>query len=1053
MKEKQRLLQKALWLICLVCSSAGLFAQSGVTLRGRVLDQGGEPLPGAVITVVGSTRGSATDEDGKFELTNIVKGTKLLVTYLGFKDKQFTFEDKNDIVIVLEESASELEEVMVVGFGKQKKESVVASITTINPNEMRVPTSNLTTALAGRISGVISYQRSGEPGLDQNNAEFFIRGVTTFGTGKKDPLILIDGVEMSTADLARMTLDDIASFSVLKDANATALYGARGANGVILVTTREGKEGSVKIQFRIESSLSQNTDNVELADPITYMKLHNEGTVTRDPMAMLPYSEVQIARTEMGYNPVLYPAVDWMKMLFNDHTINHRYNMNISGGGTVARYYVAASYAKDNGIINVDKRNSFNNNIDQNRYVLRSNVNVNLSKTTEAIIRLHGTFDDYSGPLDGGSNLFKKAMNANPTYFLPYYEPDNTKAMQYANHILFGNYGNGNYLNPYAETLRGYKSNHRSSMMAQFELKQDFKWITEGLSARGMFNVNRYSMLEMQNSYRPFYYYATPSLIDRNAYMLVAINPNDGTDYLEASNVRREVTSSLYFEAALQYNRTFQEDHAVSGTLVYTLREEIDGNQNDFQSLMPHRNLGLAGRATYGYAGRYFVEFNFGYNGSERFAQNERFGFFPSIGTGWLVTNEKFMEPYLKTISKLKLKATYGLVGNDNIGNSSERFFYLSNVNMNDANRAFTFGEEFSYSRNGISISRYEDPNITWEISRKMNLGLELNLFNSLEWQVDYFTEKRSNILQRRADVPTTMGLQAVPYSNIGKAEGKGVDMSLDYNKSFSRDTWGSIRGNFTYATSRYTLYEEPDYAKTPWRTHNGVKISQQYGYIAERLFLDDEEVKNSPAQFDDYKAGDIKYKDINGDGVINENDQVPIGYPTTPEIIYGFGLSFGHKNFDASLFFQGSARSSFFIDPHATAPFVNRDSDDSDLNAWTTNRALLKYWADDHWTLDNRNIYAIWPRLSATHIANNEVRSTWWMRDGSFLRLKTVELGYSLPKKFMTPLKLQTFRVYLSGNNLLLFSRFKMWDVEMAGNGLAYPLQRVFNIGINADF
>jgi TonB-linked SusC/RagA family outer membrane protein len=1028
--------------------------QARKTITGTITDEIGETVPGATIRVKGTTRGVITDVDGKFSL-DVASTDVLEVDFIGYQTASVPVGEQKVFNIQLQIKPNELDEVTVVAFGKQKKESVIASVSTLNTKDLKVPTNNLTTALAGRIAGLISYQRSGEPGLDADNAEFFIRGVTTFGTGKKDPLILIDGVEMESSDLARLTADDIASFSVMKDANATALYGARGANGVILVTTREGTEGAVKIQFRAEMSHSSNTENVALADPITYMKLHNEAVVTRDPMAMLPYSEVKIAKTELGADPVLYPTVDWMKMLFNNYTINHRYNMNISGGGTIARYYVAASYSKDNGIINVDKRNSFNNNIDVDRYVLRSNVNVNLSKTTEAIIRLHGSFDDYSGPIDGGSDLYKKARNANPTYFLPYYEPDDSKAMIFANHILFGNYGSGNYLNPYSEMLRGYKSNHRSSMLAQFEVKQNLNFITEGLSIRGMFNVNRFSMLENQNSYMPFFYYATQSFLDRSKYMLVPINPNDGTDYLQTSGIGLQITSSLYFESALSYAKEIGENHNVSGMLVYTLRESRDNNYSNFQALMPHRNLGLAGRLTYGYASRYFLEANFGYNGSERFAEHERFGFFPSVGAGYIVTNEEFMEPYKEVLSKLKLKATYGLVGNDNIGNSNERFFYLSNVNMNDGGRGFTLGDEFQYTRNGISISRYEDPNITWEISRKTNLGLELNLWNSLEIQADYFTEERSNILQLRADVPTTMGLQAVPSSNIGEAVGSGIDISVDYSKSFGKSIWASLRGNFTYATSHYTLYEEPDYANTPWRTHVDRKISQQYGYIAERLFLDDDEVKNSPVQFEGYMAGDIKYKDINGDGVINENDQVPIGYPTTPEIIYGYGLSFGYKNLDASVFFQGSARSSFFIDPSATSPFVNRSdgSVDQTLLPFETNRAMLQYWADDHWTLDSRNIYALWPRLSASHVANNEVRSTWWMRDGSFMRLKSVEVGYTLPKDWLRPFRLQSFRVYFSGSNLLLFSRFKMWDVEMAGNGLGYPLQRVLNIGVNANF
>jgi TonB-linked SusC/RagA family outer membrane protein len=469
---------------------------------------------------------------------------------------------------------------------------------------------------------------------------------------------------------------------------------------------------------------------------------------------------------------------------------------------------------------------------------------------------------------------------------------------------------------------------------------------------------------------------------------------------------------------------------------------------------LPHRNLGLAGRLTYNYDSRYFVEANFGYNGSERFHSSQRWGFFPSAGVGYILTNEKFMEPYLQTLSKVKLKATYGLVGNDQIGRDEDRFYYMSQLTMSDGGRGYSVGDEYGYHRDGISIQRYADPDITWEISRKSNYGIELNFWNSLEVQVDYFNERRTNILQERSSIPTTMGLQVTPRANIGEATGSGFEASVDYSKSFTKDIWALVRGNFTYAASKYHVYEEPDYwaAGAPWRSHVGRKLSQTYGYIAERLFIDEEEVANSPTQtFGEYGAGDIKYKDINGDMRIDENDQVPIGFPTTPEIIYGFGISGGYKNFDFSVFLQGSARSSFWISPSNTAPFV-KDTRES-LNAFNTNRAMLQYYADSHWTEDDRNVYALWPRLSESPIPNNQVTSTWFMRDGSFLRLKTAEIGYTLPSQWVQRIHFSSARFYVSGNNLAVLSAFKMWDPEMGDNGLAYPLQRVINFGVNVEF
>jgi len=818
-----------------------LSAQGGV-VKGIVKEaETGDPLPGASIQIENSTRGVATDIDGTFEI-RANPSEKLVFSFLGMESQTIEVGNKTNIEVALKPMPSELDELTVVAFGKQKKESVIASVSTVQPSELQVPSSNLTTAFAGRIAGLISYQRTGEPGKD--NAQFFIRGVTSFGTGKVDPLILIDGVEMSTEDLARLTTDDIASFSIMKDANATALYGARGANGVILVTTKEGREGDVKIQFRAEGSYSSPTENVQFADPVTYMKLHNEAVRTRNPGTRLPYDEKKINYTERGIDPIRYPAVDWQDLLFDKNTFNQRYNLNISGGGKIARYYIAASYSLDNGILKVDKRQNFNNNIKLNKFALRSNVNVNLTPTTEAIIRLNGVFDDYQGPLDGGTDLYNKAVRANPVLFLPYYMPD--EANIFTKHILFGNASSGNYLNPYAEMLKGYKSNDRSSMYVQFEMKQKLDFITKGLSARAMFNVNRFAQLEVRRQYNPFFYALSPQIGNSQDYNLIALNPDGGTDYLDYVPGNRQMENSMYFEGALQYNTSIAENHSLSGLLVFTLREKKDNTYNTLQLSLPQRNAGIAGRATYSYANRYFLEANFGYNGSERFAKNERWGFFPSAGIGWIVTNEAFMEPYKNVLSKLKLKATYGLVGNDAIGAVEDRFYYLSNLNMNDGGRGISFGDTWGYNRPGITISRYEDPFITWEISRKSNYGIELNFWNSLEIQADYFRENRSNILQTRADIPSTMGLQATPKANIGSANGSGIDISVDYNKSFNKDFYAILRGNFTYASSQFEIYEEPDYASinTPWRSHKGQNISQRWGYIAERLFLDDEEVK-----------------------------------------------------------------------------------------------------------------------------------------------------------------------------------------------------------------
>src|SRR5690606_34167986 len=491
--------------------------------------------------------------------------------------------------------------------------------------------------LAGRLAGVIAYQRSGEPGAD--NAEFFIRGVTTFGY-KKDPLILIDNIELTSTDLARLNPDDIASFSIMKDATATALYGARGANGVILVTTKEGKEGQARVSFRLENSISSPTQDVELADPITYMRLNNEAILTRDPLGRLLYSDEKINNTVPGSNSLIFPSTDWRKELFKDHAINQRANLSVSGGGKVARYYVAGSFNQDNGVLKVDNRNNFNNNINLKTSSLRANVNINLTPTTELITRLSGTFDDYTGPIYSGGGFYTRVMRANPVLFPAYYPVDADHS--FVKHIMFGNFEEGNYLNPYADMVRGYKDYARSNMNAQFQLQQDFGFITEGLSARGLVNTARISFFDVIRQYEPFYYQLGAYNLRNNSYQINIINPDDGEDYLSYQPGEKTISSTVYLETAVNYNRTFAEKHNVSGMLVYILREALDANSATLQESLPFRNVGLSGRATYSHDNRYYAEFNFGYNGSERFYKAQRFGFFPSAGLAWTISNEKF---------------------------------------------------------------------------------------------------------------------------------------------------------------------------------------------------------------------------------------------------------------------------------------------------------------------------------------------------------------------------------------------------------------------------
>ena len=1005
-----------------------------ITITGTVRDSIGI-LIGVSVKVKGTTIGTQTDKNGHFTIEVPDEKSILVFSYISFITKEVTVGDKTVINMLLKLDDNSLNEVVVVAFGTQKKADLVGSVVSVKVSDLKIPSSNLTTALAGRIPGMIAFQRGAEPGKD--NANFFIRGVTTFGY-KNDPLILIDGMEVGTTDLARLQTDDIASFSVMKDATSTALYGARGANGVILITTKQGVVGSAQVSFRLENSVSSSVKNIELADPVTFMKQANEAVLTRNPLGLVLYSDEKIANTGKGLNPNIYPANDWRSLIFKDYTMNQRANLNVSGGGEVARYFVSGSLSKDNGLLKVDHRNNFNNNIDLTSYSLRSNVNINLTKTTEMVVRLSGNFDDYTGPIDGGAGMYQKVMRTNPVLFPSYYPVDDQH--QFVKHIMFGNsdVGDHGYTNPYADLVRGYKNSSRSRMLAQLEAKQDLSFLTKGLNAQVMMNTNRTSFFDVTRAYNPYFYKLSSYDPVASTYGITAINEATGTEYLNYQSGNPILNSVFYTQAQINYSRSFKK-HGFSALLVGMMQNNLSANGGDLQQSLPSRNMGVSGRATYNYDSRYYVEYNFGYNGSERFASNQRFGYFPSAGIAWTASNEKFFKIIKPVVDNLRLRATYGLIGNDAIGSPSDRFFYLSNVDMNANYRSASFGNGLgggSYL-NGINISRYANSAITWEKATKMNLALELGLFNKLKLTAEIYSEKRKNILMSRAAIPVTMGLTADVRANVGEAEGKGTDLSLEYNQTINNDFWVSAMGNFTYARSKFTVYEEPVYDEK-YRSRIGFPIFQNYGLIAERLFVDDLEAANSPKQnFGPYGGGDIKYTDVNGDGQITNADMVPIGNPKLPEVVYGFGFSSGFKNFDFSAFFQGLSNESFWIDSRTTSPFNNETQ-------------LLKAYADSHWSEDSRDVHALWPRLSPTINNNNSQQSTWFMRDGAFLRLKQVEIGYKMPKGIQKTFHTSNFRIYVNATNLLNFSKFKLWDVEMGGNGLGYPIQRVFNLGIN---
>jgi TonB-linked SusC/RagA family outer membrane protein len=1029
--------------------TVGLYAQD-LSIKGKVIDPDNNVLPGTAVRIKGTSTGVASNDDGDYFISNVPEGSVLEFVLVGYVTQEVKVTaNKTTIVVTLQEEAQDLGEVTIVAFGEQKRESVIASVETVRISDLKQPSSNLTTAFAGKIPGIISYQTTGEPGAD--NAQFFIRGVTTFGY-KSDPLILIDGFEASTDDLARMQPDDIESFSILKDASATVLYGARGANGIITVTTKAGKEGEVKLNARVDVNVSVPTRMLELLDGVEYMRLYNQARTSRFPELSNYYSEQKIQATARGDNPMIYPNVNWYDAMFNKSVVNEKANINVSGGGKVATYYVAGGFDHEAGLLKIAPLNNFNSNIDIKRFHLRSNVIFKLTSTTMLDTRINGRFQKYNGPKRSANDIYKMVMHANPVDFPPVYAAD--EAHQYTKHTLFGNAlftGNTWKFNPYAEMVSGYNQNDETTLSAQATLMQDLAFVTKGLKLQAKASASTWNKTEGTRTYSPFYYALESHNTVTGAYTLYNLNPDNPHDRLGDVISNRDGNIHYYFEVRLNWDRQFGK-HSIGLMTVGMAEENIltKGDNATIYETLPERNLGNSGRMTYDYDSRYFLELSYGYNGSEKFTGSKQFGFFPSVGLGWIASNENFWKPWRDAVSLLKFKFTVGKVGNDAIANRSGRFFYLSQIR--DGGGYYGFGTSFINEYNGYTIERYANPDITWEESTKYNLGLELGLLKNeaVRLQVDVFKDFRNKIYWERSNYPATSGFEKPVHGNVGKVASQGIDASLDVKYFFNKDAWITGRANFTYATNEVLEKDEPNYADE-YLKEVGYHTDQTWGLVAERLFVDDAEIINSPSQlsFGSYEMGDIKYLDVNGDGIINTNDRIAMGYPKVPEIQYGFGLSGGYKNFDLSFFFQGNANVSFYIDPgtydvdeptgiKGIAPFVSR-------------RNAPAIVARGAWSEVNPDVHAFWPRLSPDFNNNNIQQSSWWLREGGFLRLKSVEMGYNIPdlKKFF----ISSARIYITLENLFYFSRFKLWDPEMGGNGLGYPINRRFNIGVLLNF
>ena len=992
------------------------------TVTGTVVDaENGDPVIGATVVVKGQKDGVITDLDGNFTIAISGSKAQLEFSYICYRKKTVDVGDLGVINVKMESDNQLLSEVVVVGAGTQKKVSVTGSITSVKGLELKAPSSSLTTSFAGKLAGVISMTSTGEPGAA---SEFYIRGVSTFG-GRATPLILLDDVEISTADLNNIPAETIESFSILKDASATAIYGARGANGVMLITTKTGKENEkTRINVTVENSFNKPMNFPDFVNGATWMEMYNEAQLTRNPGATPKYSQLDIDNTRNQVNPYIYPDVQWKDVIFKNMNMNQRANVNISGGGSKASYYMSLQANHDTGLLDTKKVYSYNNNINNWGYNFQNNISYKITSTTKIDLHMNAQIRNKKGPNYSTSDLFAQMLYCNPINF-----PVTFPAQPGDTHIRFGNAiwtGSSVRTNPYAYMLSSFKEYNENTLNTSLKINQKLDFVTKGLSVQAMVNWKNWASSSYNRTIEPYYYGIKGGSYNPS-------NPTDyeierlgtsGTDYLKTSDISKASDQTFYLDARVNYDRQFNLHH-VTGMLMYMQREYRS-------SVLPERNQGFSGRFTYDYGQRYLVELNFGYNGTERLAKKERFEFFPAVSLGWVISNEKFFEPMTKYIDNLKIRGSYGLVGSDETGLSAgaQHFLYIDQVSLN--NIGFTTGVDMNYTLYGPLVTNYAVVNGGWERVKKLDIGIDLELFRQLTITADYFNEKRYNILLHREAWPESLGYYtAKPWSNKGKVDNWGIELSVNWRKEFTKDLYVDFRGNFTYTENKYVNLDEPVYPYV-WKTSTGKPLSRTTGYIAQGLFSSQEEIDNSPTQNlgSTVKPGDIKYRDVNGDGKIDGSDQVMISpYGTTPRIQYGLGMNVTYKKFDFGVFFNGSAKRTIMIS--GISPFGQ-----SDYN-------VMQFIADDYWSESNPNPNAKYPRLGLTssQTANNTVASTYWMRNGNFIRFKTLELGY----------KFKYGRVYLNGDNIAVFSPFKLWDPELSWN--AYPLQRTFNIGVQLNF
>jgi TonB-linked SusC/RagA family outer membrane protein len=1020
----------------MLCLSLDISAQNTINVAGTVMDEAGETLAGVAVQVKGSTVYTTTNSDGLFKLNNIPAGSTLVFSFVGYQTKEVVYNtSKNKERIGLSVEISELDEVIISGRGSQRKISVVGAVTSIDAAQLQVPASSVSNMLGGRVPGIISVTRSGEPG--NNFSEFWVRGISTFGASQS-ALVLIDGIEGNINDLDPA---DIESFTILKDASSTAVYGVRGANGVVVVTTKHGKAGKLNINLKANASYSYSPRMPEYANAYGYASLANEAQMVRGNDAIYTLAELELFRTHL--DPDLYPDVNWRDVILKHHVWNTQYHLSLSGGGQNARYYLSLGVLNNEAVFKQDEAATTNNtNVNYHKYNFRANIDANLTKTTVLALNLETVFVKQNAPGDGTSNQALWSAQANmPPTLVP---------VRYSNGQLPSYGTNADEMSPYVRlNYTGFAETERYSAKTNLSIKQDLKMLTEGLSAAAMFSLSTNGNHVIIRSMRPDLFYASP-VNGRNL---------DGSLRTERKVTKQDLTASqtslsdrkIYFETTVNYNRLFGDDHRVTGLVHYYLEESKNSDWGAGMSgtartlsVIPKRYQAVSGRVTYSFRDTYFVEGNLGYTGSENFDKGSRYGLFPSIALGWVPTSYRFFKDKIGFVNYLKFRGSYGEVGNDRLNDA--RFPYLTIVGGAGSG---------TWGGSGLGETQLGAPNLRWETTKKYNFGIDAKLFKSrIDLTVDFFRNKTENIFQKRANIPEEAGMTStLPYTNIGSMGAWGTDGTLSYTQPIAKDLSLTVRGNYTLSRNKVNYWEQSG-INYPYQSYTGVPYNVIRGLVALGLFADEDDVRSSPKQtfMDNVLPGDIKYKDVNGDGRIDTDDVVPLSYSNVPRVQYGFAAELNYKNLTLSAFVEGVGEVEYFYGGTGYYPF-----------AWESRGNVLSIAAEqaNRWTPESfsgtkatENPNARFPRLSYGENANNNRSSTFWLADGRYVRLKNVEIAYRLPKLWMRKIGFEAATLSLIGDNLHVWDKVKLWDPGQASsNGGVYPLQRFYTIQLYVTF